>query len=167
MKDIHKYVAVDVETGGLSVLDHDIVSIAMVWEGGSMYSLVKPLLPVDPEAASINGYDKEKWKNAATLADLAPVIAAILKGRTIVAHNATFDCKFLSETATRQGADIRVYHSLCTAQLAKEHLNLHSVSLSSVCEHLKIKLDSHHNALCDAQACFEIFKRLWKKGSRR
>ncbi len=88
-------------------------------------------------------------------------------GRTIVAHNASFDCsvlRFTLDDAKLPYPDMD-YH--CTYRLAQKALPLRGHTLADVSRHFKINLN-HHNAESDAKASALIALKLcelYKVGS--
>lgn len=79
----------------------------------------------------------------------------------IVAHNATFDLNVLAKSLRRNNLDVPDFRYVCTYRLSKAvNIGLRRHGLSSVCEFYGIDLDDHHNALCDAVACQEVFARI-------
>jgi DNA polymerase III epsilon subunit-like protein len=101
--------AIDVETGGLDPSRHPILSFAAWpnWKQQPFYRLVLPPIdaPIDPEAAEVNGYERELWEKSGA-APIGQVLADFrlwLLARpsevvsiTPLAHNSGFDRGFLS-----------------------------------------------------------------------
>ena len=108
--------AIDVETGGLDPARHPILSFAAwpEWNQQPFYRLVLPeeSAPIEPEAAAVNGYDRDLWvaSGAVPIADVLAAFRGWLLARpgTVcsvapLAHNAGFDRAFLDAAARRIG----------------------------------------------------------------
>ena len=92
---------------------------------------------------------KQQWKE----------LQRYFNNKTLVAHNASFDCsvlRFTLDSAKLPYPDLE-YH--CTYRLSQELLPLRSFRLDDVSRHFKIKL-RHHNAESDAKAAALILLRL-------
>jgi DNA polymerase III epsilon subunit-like protein len=101
--------AIDVETGGLDPARHPILSFAAhpEWKQAPFYRLVLPPIdaPIDPEAAEVNGYEREVWESSggAPIGQVLSDFRLWLLARpsevvsiTPLAHNSAFDRGFLS-----------------------------------------------------------------------
>ena len=152
------FVVVDVETTGLSAIDDRITEIAMMKvQGGTLVdefsTLVNPLLTIPAFITSMTGIDNVMVQNAPTAREVVPFIAEFLGDSIFVAHNASFDWGFVTQTARRErGIELR-NPTLCTVKLSSRILpNLPSKSLGPVAEHLNIKIPERHRASGDAYA---------------
>ena len=86
----------------------------------------------------------------------------------IVAHNASFDMSVLRQTLDLYGIKYPETDYSCTYQMSKEAIQgLYSHGLDVVCNHFGIKLNNHHRALPDAEACAEIALRLFQEKGLR
>lgn len=101
--------AIDVETGGLDPARHPVLSFAAYpeWRQSSFYRLVLPpeSALIEPEAAAVNGYDRDLWKasGAVPIAEVLEDFRGWLVARpgsvfsvAPLAHNAGFDRSFLA-----------------------------------------------------------------------
>jgi DNA polymerase III subunit epsilon len=88
----------------------------------------------------------------AVLAMLAPR----LTGRTVLAHNASFDISVIRNTCDFYGLPYPAFDYLCTVKLARQSWpELSSGRLNDVCDYLGIKF-RHHDASEDAYACASL-----------
>ena len=87
-----EYVFLDTETTGLDD-DAQVVEIAIVDDTGAVLfeSLVKPTVPVEPEAAAIHGIGPDRLASAPTWPEIAEQVRAALEGKTVVIFNSDFD----------------------------------------------------------------------------
>lgn len=152
------YTVVDVETTGLFPRKHDrIVEIAMVAvsdEGevvDEWSTLVNPGRDVGP--TGIHGITAREVLDAPPFRDVAVHVIARLSGRTLVAHNARFDARFLDYEFERAGLDTRPpTPSLCTMQLSAAYLRGASRKLRDCCAAANVPHADEHTAIGDARA---------------
>lgn len=98
-------VFLDTETTGLDD-DAQVVEIAIVDDTGAVLfeSLVKPTVPVEPEAAAIHGIGPDRLASAPTWPEIAEQVRAALEGKIVVIFNSDFDIRLLQQTATAHAA---------------------------------------------------------------
>ncbi len=89
--------------------------------------------------------------DAKTFADYWPEIKDMLEGKTIVAHNASFDMRVLNYNMDyyKLGA-LKVGDVICTFH------ELRNTDLYSACSFFGIDIQQHHDALSDARACAQL-----------
>lgn len=167
------YAVVDLETTGLRPSCHDrIVEIAVVhldpaghaeatWE-----TLVNPERDLGPQ--EIHGIAAADVLGAPTFADVAGTLTELLRGRTFVAHNATFDTSFLRASYDDLGVNVPVTSatSLCTMRWAGRLLPHAPRTLAGCCAHAGIPLHDHHTALADATATAALLAHLMDAAGR-
>lgn len=151
------YVVVDIETTGGRAPLHRVTEIGAVkMRGGEIVdrwqSLVNPERPIPATITRLTGITNEMVAEAPVFAEIADDFAAFMEEGVFVAHNVRFDYGFLSSEFAR--LDKRFRHpTLCTCQsMRKLYKGLPSYSLANLCRHFGISLESHHRALCDAEA---------------
>lgn len=153
---------VDVETTGFAARGSDrIVEVAVVQLDsagrvtGEWCTLLNPGRDLGPQHVHrIRAADV--W-HAPTFADAAGAVAARLAGRVVVAHNLSFDARFLTAEFARVGVDLPV-NGLCTMRLAARYLPERvGRSLRACCEAAGVVLESAHSALHDARATARLF----------
>ncbi|MDQ6422616.1 3'-5' exonuclease [Paenibacillus sp. LHD-117] len=86
-------------------LDGEIVEIGVIDRFGKtlLHSLVKPVMPVpdDSPATLIHGIRNSDLENAPTWAELREEVLRILQGKLVLAFNAEFDGKMVSNSCRR------------------------------------------------------------------
>lgn len=161
---IKEYTVIDVETPNAK--NDSICSIALlrVKEGrivSKEYHLVDPEDYFDQFNVRLHGISKSMVKGSPSFSKLWDSIGHHFTDGIIVAHNATFDLNVLAKSLRRNDLKVPDFRYVCTYRLSKSvNAGLRRHGLSSVCEFYGIDLDDHHNALCDAVACQEVFARL-------
>lgn len=152
------YVVVDVETTGFSPGRGDrVVEIAMVRvsEDGAVEAewttLVNPLRDVGP--TRVHGIRASDVVGAPTFRQIAPAVLGELERRTLVAHNAAFDFRFLHAELAAAGHPVDAAHPrLCTMQWSTSFLQAPSRRLADCCAAAGITNARAHSALGDARA---------------
>lgn len=165
MTDFDRYVLVDVETSGADPAADRILSIAALTItpngaiGRTLHTLLNP--GVEPGPTHIHGITAPMLAGQPRYAQIAPTLAELLRGRTLVAHNAAFDYAFLSAEARRSHTRLPVDSVLCTLELAKQlRLGLASHSLAALARHWDIAQHAPHDALDDALVLAAVFGRM-------
>jgi len=94
--------------------------------------------------------------NAPIFEEIADKFASFLAGSIFVAHNVEFDYGFINREFQRLGSKLRM-PKLCTCaslrKLAPEHKRY---GLAALAEAYDIPLETHHRALCDAEAAASL-----------
>jgi len=152
------FAVLDLETTGLFPGDTDrIVEVAVVHltgEGrieGRWETLVDP--GRDLGRTDLHRIRPADVRDAPSFAAIAPQLVDLLRGRVLVAHNASFDTRFLIAELRRTGHSVPAdIVSLCTMQLARDFLPGAGRSLTDCCAALDIDLDGGHSAATDALA---------------
>lgn len=87
-------------------------------------------------------------------------IRPYLHGKTVIAHNTSFDITALCATLDMFGIEYPTCDYLCTVKLSqKAYPELRSHKLNNLCEALGISF-SHHHAYDDAYACARVLLRI-------
>ncbi|WP_205620827.1 exonuclease domain-containing protein [Intrasporangium chromatireducens] len=158
-RSVSGYTVIDVETTGLFPEKHDrIVEIAVVYvsDQGDIRdhwsTLVNPQRDVGP--TRIHGISSTDVLDAPTFRQVAPYILRAVEGRTIVAHNATFDLRFLAHEFIRSGIPLEnlPLHGVCTMQWSTSFINGASRRLVDCCNACGLPLENAHSAAGDALA---------------
>lgn len=161
-----RIVAVDVETPNGK--DAAICQIGIVVaEAGDIIKaethLVDPEVPFDPFNIAVHGITPADVIGAPNFPTLWPRIARYFTDSVIVAHNAAFDLGVITATLERYGIPVPEITYCCTVQMARRRFareTYGSYRLDTLCAAFDIPLDHHHDALCDAMACYRLYREL-------
>lgn len=160
---LQKYAVVDLEMNG-GLQSRRIIEIAIVLYDGEKrvldYStLVNPGSEIDSKIVDLTGITAEMVSRSPRFEAIAFKIFHLLKDRVFVAHNVSFDDKWLRKEFRRAGIYWR-NEKLCTFKLYKTlYPSLSGFSLAKLCEELHIPLMSHHRAGEDAIATGELLSK--------
>jgi DNA polymerase III epsilon subunit family exonuclease len=175
-----KFVALDIETTGLDIRDHEVIQIGCVLFS---YNEKKGIYVVDDEieinikpshietanktSLKINKYNDTDWVDAVSLKKGLQKLMRKVKDRVMVAHNASFDYHFLDLACKTQDVPNTLhYHILDTLSMAYatlHHTDAKQLSLRYLCDYFKIENKKAHTALSDARATYELFVKLTLK----
>ncbi|WP_435737354.1 exonuclease domain-containing protein [Cellulosimicrobium sp. PMB13] len=152
------FAVVDLETTGFSPRLGDRVAevaVVLVDDAGQVEdewcTLVNPGRDLGPQ--HVHGIAAADVALAPAFDRVAPALLRLLDGRVLVAHNASFDTRFLRAELGRAGvaAAIDPLACVCTQQLAGRWLT-GSRSLAACCATVGVAHDGVHSALGDARA---------------
>lgn len=163
----NRFTYFDVETPNSS--NNSICSIGLIHQENdeivfSKEYLVNPETRFDNVNIEIHGITPRMVENAPIFAQIWDEIEEYFTNAIVVAHNATFDLNVLSKTLYKYDIAIPEFNYICTLDKARRHISKDkygSHKLNVLCEAFQINLDNHHNVMCDAIACkdlFELFK---------
>ena len=161
-----RIVAIDVETP--NGRDPAICQIGIVVaEYGDIVKtesyLVDPEVPFAPMNIAVHGITPADVQGAPNLPTLWPRIAAYFTDSVVVAHNAAFDLGMICGTLERYGIPVPEITYCCTVQMARRRFareTYGSYRLDTLCAAFDIPLENHHDALCDAMACYRLYREL-------
>jgi len=113
--DATTFTVIDTETTGFSPVRDRVVEVAYVQLRagrliGRWSTLVDPERDIPPETTAIHGIRDADVAGAPTLSEIRPRLRAATRGTVVVAHNASFDLRFLPWLARRP--------IICTMRLA-------------------------------------------------
>ncbi|MFP4118485.1 MAG: PolC-type DNA polymerase III [Candidatus Woesearchaeota archaeon] len=165
MKDT-PVIVLDIETTGLSPYKHRITEIAAakVLNGkivDTFQTLVNPEVPIPPFITRLTGITDDMVRHEPTINAVLPSLKEFLQNHPIVAHNASFDMKFLKHNFFAHRGEHLCNPTICTAKLARRILKeLPSKKLGHVCMHYGISNDEAHRAYSDVDATVGILTRM-------
>lgn len=158
------FAVIDFETTGFMPEKHDrVVEIGIVLTDGhgavehEWTTLVNPRRDIG--ATHVHGLRASDLMDAPEFGDVAGHVLELVAGRTVVAHNATFDMRFLHAELHRAAYDLPGRPpALCSMKWSGRAIG--SAKLQHCCEALGIVLDDAHTALADARATADLLGHL-------
>lgn len=153
------YTVIDFETTGLSAKANDrIIELGVVYVShrgevtGSWTTLINPGRDVGP--TSIHGITPTEVLDAPTFEQVAPLVLESIAGRTLVAHNAPFDLRFLDAELRRAGVPLgpQKMPAVCTLEWSHEFVRGPTRTLEACCQACGVPLRNAHSAAGDALA---------------
>ena len=165
MKIMENFAAIDFETANNERTSVCSVGVVIVRDGeivGSFYSLIQP----EPNyynywCTQVHGITRHDTESAPTFPEVWKQIEPLIDGLPLVAHNKAFDESCLKAVFRCYQMDYPDYEFHCTCQAARrafpnaENHQLHTISM--LCG---FRLENHHHALADAEACAWIARKI-------
>lgn len=166
---------IDTETGGLTAGVHPVLEIATILTDFDLKEIarielkVKPRAgdKIDPQAARINGYTPEGWKDAKPFAEYSTWLAKHVPYGTIaipVGHNVGFDRDMIDLGYYKPTGKFcpLSYHKIDTVGIAAAlqvagKIKPMNLKLASVAEAMGIKNAAAHRAMGDCETSMKIF----------
>ena len=155
---MENFAALDFETANNERTSVCSVGVVIVRNGeivDSFYSLIQP----EPNYycywnTNVHGLTQEDTENAPVFSEVWAQIAPKIEGLPLVAHNKSFDESCLKAAFRCYQMDYPDYEFYCTYQASKRAFP-HAVSykLDSISLLCGYRLENHHHALADAEAC--------------
>ena len=167
------FTVVDIETTGLSPSHNAITEIAAarVRDGcivREFESFVNPGVHIPGFITRLTGISDDMVVDAPSIDEVLPAFHKFLGSDIFVAHNASFDHRFLNHNFQKFFRGSLSNDTLCTKLLANRLIpDLYSKRLGVVCDYLNIQNSGAHRALGDVRAtvgvlnhfCGELKKR--------
>lgn len=157
------FAVLDFETTGLAPeYHHRVIELAVVHVApdgtieGRYETVVNPQRDLGP--THIHGLRGADVRDAPLFSDIAGDVVGLLRDRVVVAHNATFEARFLRAELARAGltSPLENADALCTMKLARSFLPGGGRSLADCCAAYGIRLENAHRALVDTEATAEL-----------
>jgi DNA polymerase-3 subunit epsilon len=151
------FAVIDLETTGFAYNANDrVCEVAVVLvdplgrREDAYTTLVNPQR--DLGAQHVHRIDARDARVAPTFERIVGDLTGLLDGRTVVAHNSTFDAAFLAAEYVRAGwpVDLTPDVTLCTMRFARSVGA--PTKLTDCCQHFGVPLVDAHAALADAEA---------------
>jgi DNA polymerase III subunit epsilon len=167
------FCVVDLETTGGSPRDCAITEVGAVrYLGGervgTFHTLVNPGEPIPRFITHLTGIDDLDVLQAPPIQAVLPSLLEFLRGAVFVAHNASFDFRFIRAAARRLGYPDPEGPPVCTAKLARRVAweEVPNVRLATLARHFRTDVAPTHRAFPDAEACAGVFHSLLELGGR-
>lgn len=164
---MERYAVIDVETTGLSPKQERLTEIAIIIvDNGQIIdefsSLLNPEKKIPYRITQLTGINNQMVQEAPRFFEIAKQVVQMTEGCIFVAHNASFDYRFIQAEFSRYGFDYQ-RKLLDTVKLSRKLLpGFKSYSLGKLTSQLGIKITDRHRALGDAMATAELFLQLLK-----
>lgn len=151
------YAIIDFETTGVSPRTGDrIIEVAIVRVSRDGRVLDEYSTLLNPEGRDTGPVHVHRIRNgdvcgAPMFRDAAADILSRLDGAVVVAHNASFEQRFLDSELARINVGIGHVPALCTLWLARQTLSLPNYKLETIARSARLSLADGHTALGDVR----------------
>ena len=154
------FAAIDFETANGRRSSVCSVGIVIVRNGeivDRFYSLIRPRPNYYTEwTTAIHGLDHYDTDYEDNFPEVWARVSHLIEGLPLVAHNKPFDESCLKAVFLEYGLTYPDYEFHCTLAASRRCLKLPNHQLHTVAAACGYKLDNHHHALADAEACAAI-----------
>ena len=169
-KEDINFVAIDLETATYLRSSICQIGITEVVNG-------KPQTPkswlVQPEGnvydsmnIGIHGITPEDTKNSPSFPEVWKEVLPYLQGKTVVAHNTSFDMYALRDAFDKYGIEYPTFDFFCSLRVARYVVHgCYSYSLDVVLHYLGIEFDHHHKADSDSLGCAKLLIKCLEMGN--
>ena len=156
-------VILDTETATLAGAPHLLELGAIRVRGGEVIerfeSLVRPEVPIAPEATEFHGIDEAMVADAQPAAAVLERFSAFAGDDPLVAHNVDFDARVLAFEYARAQLAPPSGWLIDTLALSRRLIpDSPDHKLATLCEHLGLEEGVHHRALADAVWCWQVLE---------
>jgi DNA polymerase-3 subunit epsilon len=166
-----EFVVLDLETTGGSPANDRITEVGAVKiRGGevlgTLHTLVNPEVSIPPLISALTGITDGMVADAEPIEVVLPCLLEFLGGAVLVAHNASFDRRFVQANLERHGYQRLANRVVCTARLARKLLprdEVPNVRLATLAAYLGATVAPCHRALTDARATVDVFHGLLER----
>ena len=158
------FVVFDLETTGGSPADHMITEIGAVKVRagevlGEFSTLVDPGGPIPPFISVLTGITDAMVVAAPRIESVLPAFLEFIRGTTLVAHNASFDTRFVKAACAAHGYPPPANPVVDTVDLARRVLTRDetpNAKLATLARFFRSPTDPCHRALQDARATVHV-----------
>lgn len=154
------FVAIDVETTGLSPIANELIEVSAIKYNGAekldtFTTLIKPKVKIPYYITNITGITNEMVEDSPYVEEIMPDLVKFIGSSPIVAHNANFDYKFIQNYSHNAFSKNTL---IDTVQIGRRlYPNLPNHKLGTIAKHIGITEDGFHRAEFDCECCARIY----------
>lgn len=128
----------------------------------TFHVLVNPERDIPEEVVKVHGITNEKVKDAPVFADVADDFLAFIGDAPLVAHNASFDMKFLNAELEQMGRETLSNKVVDTLAITRRKFPGARATLDALCARFEVDLSARvfHGALLDSQLLADVYLHL-------
>lgn len=168
--EINDFVALDIETTGLSAKYNEIINIGAIRFRNNVPvdnfdMFIKPDKPIPAFITGITGISNHMVRNAPTIDEVLPLLIDFIGNDIILGHNVRFDINFINHAMEVNGFDKYITKYVDTVQIARTFRKNNSLQ-TLVKDYVNPHYIEKHQGLDDAlntARVFYVFKKMEKK----
>ncbi|MBD3840654.1 MAG: 3'-5' exonuclease [Campylobacterales bacterium] len=153
---------IDIETTAGSVQKGSLLEIGAVkFKNGKIIETYESLVntyEIPQKVQEITGITQQMTSDAPQIKEVLEEFKIFLEDDVFVAHNISFDYKFLNDSLIKYNLGQLCNRKLCTIDLSHKTIKAERYGLQYLKEQFQIDIPNHHRALSDALSTTEIFK---------
>ena len=148
------------EIGAVKVLGGEVL--------GEFATLINPGVPIPPAITYLTGITNAMVYPAPKIDAVLPSFVEFIGDAVLVAHNASFDTRFLAANLARFGYPTAGNPIVCTVRLARRLVRdeVPNLQLATLARALRARTAPCHRALDDARATVDVFHALLERAGR-
>lgn len=160
LKNNNIFVAIDVETTGLSPVNNELIEVSAIKYNGNekletFSTLIKPKARIPYHITNITGITNEMVEDSPTVEEVMPGLVEFIGNNPIVAHNANFDYSFIQNYSNKSFSKNTL---IDTVQIGRNlYPKLPNHKLGTIAKHIGIEEDGFHRAEFDCECCARIY----------
>ncbi len=168
-----EFVVLDLETTGGSPATDRITEVGVVKVRGgevtgTFHTLVNPQMSIPPMITALTGISNAMVANEEPIEVVLPCLLEFLGDAVLVAHNASFDVRFLQAALQAHAYPRLESRVVCTARLARVLLprdEVPNVKLATLARYLRAGTQPCHRAFTDAKATVDVLHSLLERAA--
>jgi DNA polymerase-3 subunit epsilon len=168
-----EFAVLDLETTGGSPATDRITEVGVVRicggeVTGTFHTLVNPRMPIPPMITALTGISNAMVANQEPIETVLPCLLEFLGDAVLVAHNASFDTRFLQAALQAHAYPRLESRVVCTARLARVLLprdEVPNVKLATLARYLRAGTQPCHRAFTDAKATVDVLHALLERAA--
>lgn len=154
------FVAIDVETTGLSPITNELIEVSAIKYDGNkridtFSTLIKPKVRIPYYITNITGITNDMVEEVPEVEEVMPELIDFVGDLPIVAHNANFDYKFIQNYSNNSFTKNKVIDTVPIGRRLYPELPNHK--LGTIAKHIGITEDGFHRAEFDCECCAKIY----------
>lgn len=154
------FVAIDVETTGLSPVSNELIEVSAIKYKGTkkvetFSTLIKPKVSIPTRITQITGITNNMVKNCPPVEEVMPKLVEFIGDSPIVAHNANFDYNFIQSHSNNSFSKNKVIDTVAISR--KMYPQLPNHRLGTIAKQIGITEDGFHRAEFDCECCAKIY----------
>lgn len=162
-----RYAVVDLETTGLSAVDHEIIEVGTIIVNkteieASYHALVKTKAGIPQDIQKLTGLSEEEIEqDGQELESVMLVFLACVKDLPVISHNSDFDYQFIRAACER--CNLPLFSNRCIDTLAMARRLLDDVKnykLTTLVEYFNVQTSGSHRSLEDCLATKQVYEKL-------
>jgi len=154
------FVAIDVETTGLSPTANELIEVSAIKYDGSkkidtFSTLIKPKARIPYHITNITGITNDMVESSPEVEEVMPSLVEFIGDYPIVAHNANFDYKFIQSYSNNSFSKNKLIDTVPIGR--RLYPNLPNHKLGTIAKHIGVTEDGFHRAEFDCECCAKIY----------
>lgn len=158
---------VDIETTAGNPTKGQLLEIAAVkYKNGQIIEKYQSLVncfEIPSKVQELTGITLNMVADAPNLRDVLEEFKIFLEDDVFVAHNLSFDYKFLNDSFKKYNIGQLCNRGLCSIDLSQKLIEAERYGLKFLTQTLGIELDDHHRAMDDTMATVKVFEKCLEK----